>query len=88
MPDGGTVIVRAAAQKKRVMLRIADEGPGFSAEHLERVFEPFFTTKGAHGIGLGLALAYGAMQAIAGSISVGNRVEGGAEILLELPIYS
>ncbi|HEX6836218.1 MAG TPA: HAMP domain-containing sensor histidine kinase [Polyangia bacterium] len=86
MTDGGTITVRATGGKKLVTVRVCDEGPGFAHEHLERVFEPFFTTKGAQGSGLGLSLAYGLMQAIGGSISVGNRPGGGAEIVLELPI--
>lgn len=40
----------------RLELRIADDGPGLSAEMQQHVFEPFFTTE-ARGTGLGLYLA-------------------------------
>ncbi len=86
MPEGGTISISAAVQPKRVVVRVADEGMGFSPDHLERVVEPIFTTKVARGSGLGLSLAYGLMQATGGTIGVGNRPGGGAEIVLELPI--
>ena len=38
-------------------LKIADTGPGLSADVRHRVFEPFFTTKPG-GTGLGLAIVY------------------------------
>ncbi len=85
MPEGGTITVRATAGDKLVTVHVCDEGTGFRREHLDRVFEPFFTTKGARGRGLGLSLAYGLMQAMGGSIRAGNRPEGGAEIVVELP---
>jgi PAS domain S-box-containing protein len=41
-----------------VVLRVADNGSGISAENLSRVFDPFFTTKPeGEGTGLGLAIA-------------------------------
>ena len=86
MPEGGTVTVSAEVRPEHVIVRISDEGTGFSPHHLERAFEPFFTTKGARGSGLGLSLAYGFMEAIGGTIYAGNRPEGGAELTLEFPL--
>jgi signal transduction histidine kinase len=50
--------VRAAREGDRVLVEIADDGPGIPEEIRDRVFEPFFTTKGAgEGTGLGLDTA-------------------------------
>ena len=37
-----------------IQIRVEDNGPGISNEHIERIFEPFFTTKKDVGTGLGL----------------------------------
>ena len=54
----GTIRVRAAREGDRVLVEIADDGPGIPEEIKDRVFEPFFTTKGpGGGPGLGLDTA-------------------------------
>jgi len=86
MPEGGTVLIDVSVAAREVIVRVDDEGPGFLPEHLDRVFEPFFTTKGANGSGLGLPLAYDFLTSIGGSIRAANRIGGGAELTVELPI--
>ncbi|KRW61691.1 sensor histidine kinase [Pseudomonas sp. TTU2014-080ASC] len=58
-------------------LSIADNGGGLDAQALAHVFEPFFTTKpvGA-GLGLGLAVSYGIMRELGGSLSAANGEQG------------
>lgn len=60
MPEGGTLTVRAGAERDRqgapvVTVRVTDTGCGIPPGDLGRVFDPFFTTK-AQGTGLGLAI--------------------------------
>jgi len=86
IPEGGTVLIDVSVGAREVIVRVHDEGPGFLPEHLDRVFEPFFTTKGANGSGLGLPLAYDFLTSIGGSIRAANRIGGGAELTVELPI--
>lgn len=69
------------------VIRISDTGPGVPENLQERIFEPFFTTKPVgSGTGLGLATAYGVVQAHGGSIVVTNAQEkGGACFTLRVP---
>jgi signal transduction histidine kinase len=51
------------------LLRVEDDGPGVSAEVLERLFEPFVTTK-TRGTGLGLAISKKIVAGMGGSLSL------------------
>ncbi|WP_198374064.1 sensor histidine kinase [Neoroseomonas rubea] len=84
--DGGTITVSARETARGIELRVSDDGPGISAAVIDRVFEPFFTTKEVgKGTGLGLPICYGTMKSFGGSIVVGNRRAGGAEVTLTFP---
>ena len=68
------------------MLSLADSGGGIAAADLARVFEPFFTTKPVgEGLGLGLAVSYGIVRELGGSLEAGNG-EQGAVFTLRLPV--
>ncbi|MCI0570725.1 MAG: ATP-binding protein [Myxococcaceae bacterium] len=83
----GRVRVSASSEDGRVELSVEDSGPGILPEVLPRVFEPFFTTKPAgKGTGLGLAIAQHLAAQQGGSLSAGNRPEGGARFCLALPV--
>jgi two-component system NtrC family sensor kinase len=77
------------ARDDRVVVQVADNGPGIPPEALPRLFEPFFTTKEVgKGTGLGLAIAYGIAQEHGGELHAATRPEGGAVFTLELPVAS
>lgn len=61
-----------------VILSVADDGPGISAEELERIFEPFYTKKimGRSGTGLGLAVVWNVVQDHDGTIEVTSDKSG------------
>ncbi len=72
---------------QQVRLVFADNGTGIAPEHLSRIFDPFFTTKEVgKGTGLGLSISYGLVEQHGGTLSAANRVGGGAEFCLCLPV--
>ncbi|MGZ4791453.1 MAG: sensor histidine kinase [Ilumatobacteraceae bacterium] len=77
--DGSEVRVTAAGRDQRVQLHVADRGPGIPRPQRESVFEPFAQLGGVSGgVGLGLAIAQGFVEAMGGTIVVGDTAGGGA----------
>lgn len=75
----GRVTVSAHPAGDRVLVRVADNGPGIAPEALPHMFEPFFTTKpSGEGLGLGLAICDSIVRNLGGQLSAGNAVDGGA----------
>jgi two-component system sensor histidine kinase KdpD len=89
-PGGGPlrVAVSASELNGRVEVRIADHGPGIPDEGKERVFEPFQrygdAPRGA-GVGLGLAVARGFVEATGGTLSAEDTPGGGLTMVFTLP---
>lgn len=82
-----TLTTRSAAGGVRVLLEVADTGPGISREAQSRLFEPFFTTKPpGEGTGLGLAIGKGIIEGHGGSIQVLSEPGHGATFRVELPV--
>jgi signal transduction histidine kinase len=83
---GGRVeITLAPPIDGKITLSIADTGPGISRTVSERLFQPFTTTKPA-GTGLGLSVSQSIVREHGGTITAGNRPEGGACFTISLPI--
>jgi signal transduction histidine kinase len=82
MPRGGSIRivgqVSNGAGRRRVVIKVEDEGSGVPPAIRHRIFDPFFTTKGEDGTGIGLSMARDLMIRIGGRISVANRPRGGA----------
>lgn len=67
-----------------VEITICDNGPGLSAQALERLFDPFFSTK-AEGTGLGLAISNTVIRAHGGTLGHRPNVPRGACFYIRLP---
>jgi two-component system sensor histidine kinase KdpD len=87
-PPGTTVAVQAAIDRDRAVLRIADRGPGVAPDERDRMFDPFqrLGDSGAEGVGLGLAVARGFMEAMDGELAVEDTPGGGLTVILDLPL--
>jgi signal transduction histidine kinase len=70
-----------------VLLIVSDNGEGIQPENLGKIFDPFFTTKPeGKGVGLGLAVTYGIIQAHGGEIEVKSVVGEGTTFTVSLPL--
>jgi len=71
----------------RLVLRLADNGPGVSPEIAARIFDPYFTTKAAGvGTGIGLSISRSIIEAHGGELVLRDRPGGGAVFEVRLPV--
>lgn len=82
-PRVPAIVTRAWAEEGRIVIEVADDGPGVPAEIATTIFEPLVTAR-AGGTGLGLALARRVVAAHAGTIAL-VPTETGATFRVELP---
>jgi K+-sensing histidine kinase KdpD len=85
---GTPIEVSAAASDELVAIAVADRGPGLDEDDVPRVFEKFYRGAGASadGLGLGLAICKGIVDAHGGRLWVENRPGGGAVFHFTLPV--
>jgi signal transduction histidine kinase len=76
--------VRTFADRDRVVLEVADSGPGVPDTARDKIFDPFFTTK-SDGTGIGLSIVQRIVADHNGFIRVDNSSSGGALFRVELP---
>lgn len=91
MPDGGTMTIKSKTVMRKAVpwgvITVEDTGIGIPPEHLSKIFDPFFTTKDpGEGTGLGLALVYGIVQDMGGSMDVESTINEGSRFIVELPL--
>lgn len=85
--NGALVRVRTWTSEEGVNLAVSDNGEGIPEQNLPKIFDPFFTTKPeGKGVGLGLAVSYGIVQAHQGEVTVSSRVGEGTTFTVTLPV--
>ncbi|WP_236026680.1 DUF4118 domain-containing protein [Geomonas diazotrophica] len=86
---GGELEVDANVEGERLVLGVADRGPGVPEADLPHIFEKFYRTpvpEVVGGTGLGLSICRGIVEAHGGSIRAENRKGKGLKIVVEVPL--
>jgi two-component system sensor histidine kinase KdpD len=88
-PPDRPVRIFAGEVRGQVELSIADEGPGIPRDKREDVFRPFQRLGDqprGNGVGLGLAVARGFVEAMDGTLAIDDTPGGGTTVTITLPI--
>ncbi|MFE4588893.1 DUF4118 domain-containing protein [Streptomyces laurentii] len=86
-PEGVPVLVAASVLGERLELRVTDRGPGVPDEGKDGIFEPFQRFGDAprgSGVGLGLPVARGFVEAMGGTLNAEDTPGGGLTMVLTL----
>jgi two-component system, sensor histidine kinase RegB len=85
-PADGAVEVSTVLAAGKLVIEIADHGPGIPPETLARIGEPFFTTKPpGRGMGLGIFLARAVIESLGGNLLIESRPGEGARVSIVVP---
>jgi two-component system sensor histidine kinase KdpD len=87
-PADRPVRIFAGQSQGRVELTIADEGPGIPRDKRDEVFRPFQRlgdNPQGDGVGLGLAVSRGFVEAMDGELAIDDTPGGGATVVISLP---
>lgn len=89
-PNGGIITIGAQHQGKFVKLFVKDEGSGISEEYQKKIFEKFFQIemgdrRSSGGLGMGLAICKGIVEAHGGEIWVESKLGQGSTFSFTIP---
>ncbi|MGD9606664.1 MAG: sensor histidine kinase [Leucobacter sp.] len=87
-PPGAAVEISTRIVDRRVEIRIADHGPGVPVDRRDEIFTPFQRlgdTDNTTGLGLGLALSRGFVEAMHGTLEAESTPGGGLTMAVALP---
>lgn len=86
-PAGGHVRLRAERRGEAVQLSVSDSGPGIPAEHQQRLFDRFWQARAGDrgGVGLGLSIAKGIVDAHRGRIWLESAPGRGSTFFVTIP---
>ncbi len=87
-PVRSPIEIDAEYRDEQLRISVSDRGPGLAPESIERVFEKFFRADNRKpgGLGLGLSIARGFVEAHGGTLTAENRDGGGARFTISLPV--
>lgn len=80
--------IDAEYKDEQLLISVSDRGPGLPAESADRLFEKFYRgdARKPGGLGLGLSIARGFVEAHGGKLTAENRDGGGARFVISLPV--
>lgn len=87
-PRGSGIDLSASASDREVIVEVGDRGPGLPPGEEQRIFDKFYRAKSARegGVGLGLTICRGIVEAHGGRIWAENRSGGGALFRFTIPL--
>ena len=86
--QGGEIVVSAREQDDTIVVCVSDEGPGIPRENVSKVFDRYWQAlETKHdGLGLGLSIAKGIVEAHGGKIWVDSELGKGSSFFFTLPL--
>jgi two-component system sensor histidine kinase KdpD len=89
-PSQQAIDIDVEYRRDQLLIAVCDRGPGVPANAEARVFEKFYrgNDRKTGGLGLGLSIARGFVEAHGGTLTAENRTGGGARFLIVLPMRS
>ncbi len=84
---GTTIRLKAFYDSNHLVIQEMDRGPGFPPDMQPHVFDRFYRAKNnkTEGLGLGLSIVKGFVEAHKGTVSAENRQHGGVRFTLQIP---
>ncbi len=82
---GGAQVGTNATEGDYIVLEVADNGKGMSADAMQNLFDPFYSTKGV-GRGLGLAAVLGIVRGHHGAVRITSVPDTGTTVTVLLPV--
>jgi len=86
LPEGGDIYLTVEENHGFANVYIQDNGTGIPKNIKDKIFDPFFSTKDNERLGLGLSLAYAAVNRHNGEIEVMGLEGQGATFIIKLPL--
>ena len=88
---GGAVRLSVTPESEKLLIRVADTGPGIPERFQRSVFQPFFRVDKSRsreygGVGLGLSLVWEIVKLHGGTVRVENSSEAGTTVAVSLPL--
>jgi signal transduction histidine kinase len=89
-PPGRPVYLHALVEGQRVVVEVAEEGPGIAPEHQHKIFQRFYRVDAARsraegGVGLGLAIVKWAVERTGGTVALESELGRGSVFRVHLP---
>lgn len=90
-PPDSSIVIETIRKDGFIQIRILDRGRGLSEQELPQIFDPFFRgslfqESAVPGVGIGLAVCRGLVEAHGGMLMASNRADGGAVFTVALPL--
>ena len=91
-PAGAHIVLAATGHEGRVLVSVADTGPGIAGADLPHLFDRFYQSRqsvapatGEGGKGLGLAIVKRIAELHGGTVAVASTLGQGTKVVLSLP---